>query len=96
MKVSIHSEAEEEITQAAVTYAANDPNVGKRFLDLVAANLAEIARNPKAYQQIDPQHRRKVIFGFPYSIFYSYTNDLIRILAVTHQRRESNYWKDRS
>jgi plasmid stabilization system protein ParE len=96
MKVSIHSEAEEEITQAARTYSASDADVGIRFLDIVAANLAEIARNPKAYQQIDQRHRRKVIFGFPYSIFYSYTNGFIRVLAVTHQRWESNYWKNRS
>jgi len=32
---------------------------------------------------------------FPYSMTYSIENDFILIIAVAHQNRNPDYWKDR-
>lgn len=41
------------------------------------------------------KYRRLPMARFPYSIVYSIEPDAVWILAVAHQRRRPDYWKDR-
>lgn len=39
--------------------------------------------------------RRKVLRGFSYNLHYIIEPDVIRIVAVAHQKRHPDYWTDR-
>ena len=73
-----------------------DPRIAIRFLDEVAYAIDRINQYPLASLLIDESHRRKIVHGFPYSIFYSVSSGSIRIVALAHQSRESDYWVGRT
>lgn len=39
--------------------------------------------------------RRRVLQGFPYSLFFKVNTDEVVILAVAHHSRRPGYWIDR-
>jgi plasmid stabilization system protein ParE len=44
---------------------------------------------------IDATLRRLVLTRFPYFLIYSFTTDLLRVVAVAHARRRPGYWRSR-
>jgi len=51
--------------------------------------------HPEAGSPAGPNRRRVVVARFPYSIVYQHQPNLIRIVAVAHQRRRPGYWRRR-
>ncbi len=39
--------------------------------------------------------RRRLVFGFPFTVLYARQEDRIFIAAVMHQHRRPGYWKER-
>jgi hypothetical protein len=44
---------------------------------------------------VDLPVRRRAVTRFPYHVVYLETGTEIRILAISHDRRKPDYWKDR-
>jgi hypothetical protein len=44
---------------------------------------------------MDADLRRLVLIRFPYVLIYSFTPDMLRIVAVAHARRRPGYWRAR-
>ena len=97
MSYWLHPEAEVELGEAALYYAANaSPAIAEAFLvefervrDLLVENQA---RGPR----IDDGLRVYHFDRFPYSLIYE--EDSVRgaqIYAVAHQNREPGYWRNR-
>ncbi|MDZ7960938.1 MAG: type II toxin-antitoxin system RelE/ParE family toxin [Aulosira sp. DedQUE10] len=40
--------------------------------------------------------RRYVIKSFPYLIFYTELEEVIWVIAIAHNKRKPNYWKQRN
>jgi len=95
MKYEFHPEAEEEFIEAAAYYERNVPGLGERFGREVLRGIERLLEYPELGSLIDPNLRKLVLIRFPYFLIYSFTTDLLRIVAVAHTRRRPGYWRAR-
>jgi len=87
--------AEEEMTEAAKFYEEQAHGLGAEFLDDVQNAIDRLRANPMLGQIVLGELRRSLLSRFPYSLIYSIEPDNILIVAVAHQRRRPNYWRER-
>jgi toxin ParE1/3/4 len=90
--VQFHPDAEAEINEATAFLDLASPGLGKVFLDDLGHAIEVIGSHPEVAPLLRGRVRRKVLRKFPYSISYSIVGDVIRVLAVSHQRRRPFYW----
>lgn len=93
--------AEEEAADAAEWYEARRPGLGARFLDSLAAAMAQLARLPDSgavfFTLKDGRPVRRILLsGFPYALCYERSESSIIVLAVAHTRRRPGYWLART
>jgi plasmid stabilization system protein ParE len=87
--------AEEEMTEASVFYEAATSGLGAGFLDEVQRLVKVLCKHPELGQSVDRGLRRVLLHRFPFSLIYSVESDAVLIVAVAHQRRRPDYWRDR-
>jgi plasmid stabilization system protein ParE len=87
--------AEEEMTEASVFYEAASSGLGTRFLDEVGRVVNILREHPELGPAVDRNLRQAFLNRFPFSLIYSVEIDAILIVAVTHQHRRPDYWKNR-
>jgi len=87
--------AEEEMTAASVFYEAASPNLGVDFLDDVQRGVGLLRDHPRIGQSVGSGLRRMLLHHFPFSLIYAVEADAILIVAVAHQRRQPDYWRER-
>lgn len=93
-----HPEAREEYLEAIDYYAERSYQAGQEFLEQFEESVQSVIRFPESFEVIEdcvPLLRRYPLSGFPYSIIYSDSPDVVYIVAVAHQRRHPGYWKNR-
>lgn len=95
MKLEFHPEAEQEFVAAAFRYETEVPGLGQRFYAEVNAATAVLLQYPDIGSPIEDDLRKFVLEQFPYDLIYDRIAEIIHILAVAHQRRESGYWSTR-
>ncbi|MBN1215713.1 MAG: type II toxin-antitoxin system RelE/ParE family toxin [Candidatus Lokiarchaeota archaeon] len=90
-------EAEEEMNFSAQYYNQQALGLGINFLEEIEKSIHLIKENPERYPFYDKDIHKFNIRRFPFSIFYVFEKELdkIIILAVAHQKRKPNYWRDR-
>ena len=62
----------------------------------VEATLAEAAATPDRFPVADGDVREAPVDGFPYCIYYRVRAGRLIVLAVYHQSRDPDGWKDRA
>jgi hypothetical protein len=87
--------AEEEMTEASVFYEATTSGLGAGFLDEVQRLVKVLCEHPELGQSVNRGLRRVLLHRFPFSLIYSVESDAVLIVAVAHQRRRPDYWRDR-
>ncbi len=97
MNLRILIEAEEEIDEARKYLNKQSRGLGLRFLDDLAARLAEIAADPLRFPKMETQpddspYRRVLLHVFRYAVVFEIIDDLVLVIAVAHCSREPNYW----
>ena len=96
MKISHHVAAIEEIVAAAEYFNEQDLGLGGRFVSAIDQAVREIAGSSLAWPQSEHGTRKRILISpFPYTIYYKSLDDRIVIIAVAHQSRQPEYWKDR-
>ena len=95
MTFSFHPEAEEEFNEAIDYYENNEPGLGYDFSIEVHAAIQNIVNYPTAWKIIEDDVRACLVNRFPYNILYSIEQKGIFVLAVMHQRRHPDNWKNR-
>ena len=90
-----HREAEVEFIEALRYYAGVSPELGARFHHEVEEALADVCAHPRRFRLIDPQVRRRLLSGFPYSLLYIDEPDRVWISSVMPLKREPGYWRHR-
>ena len=93
--ITLHPDADAEITEAAQYYESREPGLGSDWLAEVERAFDQILTNPEASQKIGRRVRRKPLWRFPYNLIYAAYSDQIRIAAVAHQKRRPFYWRSR-
>jgi plasmid stabilization system protein ParE len=87
--------AEEEMTEAAIFYEDQSRGLGVEFLDDVQRTIDRLRDNPMLGQVVVDDLRRGLLARFPFSLLYVIESDSLLIVAVSHQRRRPEYWRDR-
>ena len=95
MKSRFLSTALEEFEDATLFYSDIDLDLGLQFRAVIADAVTSICREPLLCPIYVDEIRRRVLLDFPYLIFYIQISDEITIIAVMHQSREPDYWKNR-
>jgi plasmid stabilization system protein ParE len=87
--------AEEETTEASGFYEAATFGLGADFLNEVQRVINILREHPELGQPVGGRFRRAVLHRFPFSLIYSIETGAILIVAVAHQRRRPDYWRNR-
>ncbi len=96
MRVSLHPDADAELSAAAVYYARNAGKpVAERFLAEFDRAVELLRERPGLGIPWHAGTRKLPLRKFPYNVVYYERRGGARILAVAHQRRLPGYWRDR-
>jgi plasmid stabilization system protein ParE len=97
MKLIVRSAANLDIVAAAEFYERKRLGLGREFFREVDAIFSVFRRQPYIGQAIegDPGLRGFPLKRFPYQVIYRLRNNEIKVLAVTHQRRQPEIWRYR-
>jgi len=96
LEVRLRPEAEMDLTDAALWYEEQSPELGHQFLDEVASAFSSIAKTPLMYPVIHRNTRRILIKRFPFCVFFRVESDAIVVLSVMHGSRNPHAWKSRT
>ena len=95
MTSRLHSAARREIKDAVLFYAQRNQEIGDRFLDAIESAIGKIREAPNRFRQLENDLYQCRLTGFPYAIIYKVTKAELIILAVKHDRRRPDYWRNR-
>ena len=97
MRVRFLSSAELDVFEAFDHYNAidDDGRTADRFLDEIEQAKRSISERPRAWMEIEPGVRHKVLHRFPFALIYEIEADEIRVFAVAHHSRRPGYWRNR-
>ena len=102
MIIQLHTQAEEELYEAARWYEDRVQGLGNDLLIEVEHWLDVIPDTPLGWpewpgaQKLEPPVRRAVLKRFPFSIAYQVFDDRLLVLAFAHISRRPFYWADRT
>ena len=88
-------EAEADLAEAFEYYEAQLPGLGHEFVATVEQQLERVVENPVQYQVLHRGVRRAVMRRFPYAVFYLAEGEAVVVLAIEHQARNPEHWKQR-
>jgi len=93
----VHPEVAYEMADAAAWYSKIDPELATRFLDEIYVAIQQALESPLLYREVDPPYRRVLCSNFPYRVVFEIMEDIdaIHIVAVIHQVRHPDRWKER-
>jgi plasmid stabilization system protein ParE len=94
-RVIVRSEAEADITAAAVWYQRQQAGLGDEFLAEVEIAITGAGKNPFLHPKLrrKPDVRRVPVRRFPYHIFFISRPDAVIIFRVLHSSRHEQEWK---
>lgn len=96
MSLYFHPSAESELTEACLYYTEARSGLGESFITEVEQTADLIAHRPSLGVLVAGENiRRMSLRRFPYALIYSVLPDRIRILAVSHHKRQPHYWHGR-
>ena len=92
-----HPEAEDEFVAELDRLEAMDPYVAADFNAEVFASVHLLLEYPEAGPALGRSKaiRKKVLRRFRFTLIYAVEPELIRIIAVAHERRRPGYWRAR-
>jgi hypothetical protein len=102
VKLELHHEAEQEITEAFAFYDRQRSGLGGEFLLALRQGFDRIEEAPQRWPRWDGTPplgapiQRFLVDRFPYAIGYQMYPERIVLLAVAHTSREPLYWLHRS
>lgn len=97
MKLSLASEAEQDLVEGARFYAHEaNHELGHAFISEFERSAALLLKQPHLGSVWRGFVRRLPMRRFPYSLIYYLRGSEVRVLAIAHQRRKPGFWHDRS
>ena len=95
-EVVFHPEARAEVSRSMEFYEARLDGLGLRFLSAVEQTAECISASPEAGAPLAGGLRKRIVSGFPYSVIYRVWEDYVYLVAVAHQHRRPDYWRQRA
>jgi toxin ParE1/3/4 len=96
-RLIVRTEAEADISSAALWYHEREEGLGLEFAMEVRAAIGRVIANPEIHflMRHHPEVRRILTRRFPYRIFFIVRNDAIVVIAVVHAARLNRHWRKR-
>ena len=95
VKYKYDRRAERELEEAADYYQERSQRAASNFLRDYENSLHYILNFPEGTPIKEKLVRPKSLLGFPFTIQYMFYDNIVYIVAVAHQNRHPDYWKDR-
>lgn len=95
MEVIVHPFAEADVREAAFRYENTRQGLGAEFALELDALYERIAQSPQQFPEIGDGARRALLRRFPYAIYFVTAKHATVVLAVLHQHRKPEAWRDR-
>ena len=95
-RVVFHPEAAREAEEAQGWYREQSLAAEEGFLADLRHAVDQVANAPQRWPRYKANTRRYVFRRYPFSLVYRIYGDLVRILAVAHDKREPDYWTNRT
>lgn len=89
------AEAEADLGEAFDYYEGQLSGLGRELVSTLEQQLERIVENPSQYQVRYRGVRRAVMQRFPYAVFYLVEGEAVVVLAIEHQGRDPEHWKQR-
>ena len=93
--VEFLEEAMEELLEAMMWYEEKKSGLGVRFRDEIFRVIDQLARDSLLWRERAGGYRRINCPVFPYYLPYIIRESKIIIVAVAHERRRPDYWRNR-
>jgi plasmid stabilization system protein ParE len=87
--------AEADVRDAAFWYESSREGLGAEFTLELDALYERIAQNPRQFPAIEEETRRALLRRFPYAVYFVIGDDVPVIIAVLHQHRRPDAWRER-
>ena len=95
MNILLLDAAQFELDEAIEWYTNEAPGLGDALLVETLKAFKLIAQFPHAWHPLSAQARRCRLNRFPYSVIYAVEANEVLVIAIAHQHRKPNYWRDR-
>ena len=97
-RLIIRSEAEADLTDAAVWYDSHELGLGLQLTAEVHSAIARALQRPESFIRMrrNPTVRRVLTRRFPYRVFFIVRPDAMIVFAVIHAARHDRVWKHRA
>lgn len=95
MRIILHALADLEMHEAVEWYESQRVGLGDQFLLAVESRLERVRSAPLRFPLIGDNVRSVRTRRFPFSILYTISEDVIRVISVFHERRDPLQWKKR-
>jgi plasmid stabilization system protein ParE len=94
MRIRLAKAASTELAEARAWLNQQQRGLGKRLNDEVRQAMKRITAMPTLYPVEVDNVRKCVLRVFPYTLRYLVDGDLVIVLTVSHQKRQTDYWID--
>jgi len=95
MTVRFLAPARIELREAIAYYNSKELQLGSRFGEAVKRAASSIVQYPLAWPSASEVTHHCQVRGFPYSLIYCLESNEVVIVAVMHNRREPQHWRER-
>jgi toxin ParE1/3/4 len=95
LRYEITDEAERDYRESVSFYAENNRETARLFAREFRAVVELLRERPLIGAPYVDGTRRKLFPRFPYAVIYDAGPERITIIAVSHHRRDPQYWEER-
>jgi len=95
-KVIFHPAVAIEVKASYEWYQNRSKGLGEDFLSELESAYQTIIELPDTWPKFNIYYRRFLLGKFPFSVIYRENENSIFVVAVMHNSRKPNYWKDRT
>lgn len=94
-KLIFTSGAESDLKESLLWYEAQKSGLGSRFVDEIDSLASRIRKNPDHFPEVLQNIHKANLKRFPYSVFFVLSTGDIYVIAILHNSRNPQIWKDR-
>ncbi|WP_076792457.1 type II toxin-antitoxin system RelE/ParE family toxin [Chlorobium sp. KB01] len=91
-RLKFSARALRETGEAQEWYELQSPGLGKEFIAALELQLKRLEQAPLLYTEVIPKVRRALLPRFPYGLFYVLQGNVVHVLAVLHDARNTTSW----
>lgn len=95
LKMIFHPDIALEVKSSYDWYQRQADGLGEDYLSELESSYQAIHELPNTWPKFEKEFRRFLLSKFPFSVIYRANEKTIFIIAVMHNSRKPDYWKER-